>query len=541
MEKRRFDWRRLWPLLFFGLCLLRFCYYGCVYLPLLDDSIQYHNYAFFGNGLWSEVERMSLLGARPLAGILDIGFWSLFFDHLFWAIVLISALFTGAAFFFERAFSKAFGCSPLFYALLLLTPVNFEGTYWLSASSRVVVGMFFAALSVYLFSQYAESGKVRYIPLFAVTGLVACGFYEQTLVLSVAGVLLLGIFYWKKLRTRALFALLTLVNTGIYFWFTGLFKHSGIYAERSGGTILPFVSNFYNTKVWPALLAQLKGAFVDAPAAITGRGFVRGAQLLCEGPNVLWILVAILLLGLLGFALLWRRGREEPASVRPAVWGIIVGVLLALAPIAPFMILDNPWVSLRSVCCSLPGLALALDRVVALLLRPVPVRRGVTVGLTLAISAFFLVGSVSELHDYRQTGEDDRRIVDDILQTVGDERPEEDWEQSIVVLGLRPSYLTEQNYMHNEHIHGVTESDWALYGALLCRAEDIGIPTAVPVPFGDVTDKLSQIENGYLYLFADEQGDISRVKRRGERFYSEDGEPAATLVTEGERTTLVAQ
>lgn len=541
MEKRGFDWRRLWPLLFFGLCLLRFCYYGCTYLPLLDDSIQYHNYAFFGDGLWAEVERMSLLGARPLAGILDIGFWSLFFEHLFWAIVLITALFTGAAFFFERAFAKAFGCSPLFYALLLLTPVNFEGTYWLSASSRVVVGMFFAGLSVYLFSRYAESGKARYIPLFAVAGLAACGFYEQTLVLSVAGVLLLGIFYWKKLRARALFALLTLLNAGIYFGFTGFFKSTGIYAERSGGTILPFASNFYNTKVWPALLEQLKGAFIDAPAAITGRGFVRGAQLLCEGPNLLWILAAVALLALLGFALLWRRGRAEPAPVRPAVWGIVVGVLLALAPIAPFLILDNPWVSLRSVCCSLVGAALVADRAVALLLRPVPVRRGVTAGLTLALSAFFLVGSISELSDYRQTGEDDRRIVDDILEEVGDERPEEDWESSIVVLGLRPSYLAEQNYAHNEHIHGVTESDWALYGALLCRSEDIGTPTAVPVPFGDVTAKLPQIENGYLYLFADERGEISRVRRRGERFYSEQGEPVAALVTEGERTTLVAQ
>ena len=87
----------------------------------------------------------------------------------------------------------------------------------------------------------------------------------------------------------------------------------------------------------------------------------------------------------------------------------------------------------------------------------------------------------------------------------------------------------------------MTESDWALYGALLCRSEDIGTPTAVPVPFGDVTAKLPQIENGYLYLFADERGEISRVRRRGERFYSEQGEPVATLVTEGERTTLVAQ
>ena len=61
------------------------------------------------------------------------------------------------------------------------------------------------------------------------------------------------------------------------------------------------------------------------------------------------------------------------------------------------------------------------------------------------------------------------------------------------------------------------------------------------MPFGDVTAKLPQIENGYLYLFADERGEISRVRRRGERFYSEQGEPVAALVTEGERTTLVAQ
>ena len=57
-------------------------------------------------------------------------------------------------------------------------------------------------------------------------------------------------------------------------------------------------------------------------------------------------------------------------------------------------------------------------------------------------------------------------------------------EGTIAVLNLEPNYLSEQNFLYHEHIHGATESTWALAGLLSWAADDPAFPAATPVPMG---------------------------------------------------------
>ena len=129
----------------YALALLRFAMLGFSYRPLLDDYIQYYNYANLMGSLPEVVKTLGLFAARPLAGLADIVVWSHFWPCLFVAVALLAALLTAAALLFERLFDRMVGIGPLFACFFLLLPVNFEATYWLSAATRIVPGLVLAA------------------------------------------------------------------------------------------------------------------------------------------------------------------------------------------------------------------------------------------------------------------------------------------------------------------------------------------------------------------------------------------------------------
>ena len=112
LRDKRAYWRRAAAL--YALALLRFALLGFSYRPLLDDYIQYYNYANLMGSLPEVVRTLGLFAARPLAGLADIVVWSHFWPCLFVAVALLAALLTAAALLFERLFDRMVGIGPLF-------------------------------------------------------------------------------------------------------------------------------------------------------------------------------------------------------------------------------------------------------------------------------------------------------------------------------------------------------------------------------------------------------------------------------------------
>ena len=139
----------------FLLFFIRFVYYGFEYYPQLDDYIQYYSYRQFLGTVPEIIEKLGLFSARPIAGFMDITVWNFFFSkNMIFGVMILSLMYTASAFLLKKSFSNIFTVGNLFIVLYTLLPLGFEGTYWVSASSRVVVGMFFASLSIYFFSEY---------------------------------------------------------------------------------------------------------------------------------------------------------------------------------------------------------------------------------------------------------------------------------------------------------------------------------------------------------------------------------------------------
>ena len=186
----------------FLLVALRYLYFGFRYFPQLDDYIQYHNYAAMGSVPYL-IGKLGLLAARPLAGLFDITLWSWLWPCMIVSVLLLSAAYAASAVSFRNLFAKHFGAGGLFVVFYALMPLGIEGTYWVSASSRIIPGLLFCALAAGRFSRYLESGRRGPLVGALVLQFLTFCFYEQTAVLSCALHILLALLAVRERRERS--------------------------------------------------------------------------------------------------------------------------------------------------------------------------------------------------------------------------------------------------------------------------------------------------------------------------------------------------
>lgn len=466
-------------LLLFALIFLRYCYFGLQYFPQLDDYIQMHNQSAYYTAKQVILD-MGLLSSRPLASVGDYFVWSRFWGQMMLVVAFLSALYAGSAVLFREVWRKYFGTGYVFLTVYALLPLGMEGAYWVSASSRILPSLFLTALAMRLFQRWCQEGRRSVLALYLVTQLLSYCFYEQGLVLSVTGVLLVGILEFKTERRRSLFALLTFMNAGIYFAFTGYFSSAAGQLGSRMKLTLPWQAGW--DAVFESAFTQTGGAYALGGWKTAVRGFRRGAELIFSAPNPLW---GLLLLGLCALLFLAARRHTTETARTPAA--LLVGFLMALAPVTLFFILAQPAVALRNTVFSFCGLALMVDSLFGLAFRRASFRGTVAGGVCAALALVFCVAAVSELADYRQTYRNDQ-TAGAAVRAVLDEGRAVPLGGRVAVLGLEGNYLPEQNFEFHEHIHGATESVWAFTGLLACESGNRDFPYTTPIPSAEGAD-----------------------------------------------------
>ncbi|NCB74727.1 MAG: hypothetical protein EOM51_08300 [Clostridia bacterium] len=456
----------------FGLIFVRYCYYGFDYFYQLDDYIQYHNYTADGQGFFSLVKNVGLLSSRPLAGILDFFVWSRFYGNMILAVGLISAMYAASAVLLHKVFSKHFGTGYLFFVVFALMPLGFEGTYWVSASSRIVVGLFFAALSFYFFDAWCEKGVKRSLVLFALFQFLAFCLYEQLILLSGALTLILMLINARKSgRKRALWSFFMFINAILYLGITKLMP-TGVYGERTA-LFLPWQEN-YGEQVLTPLFGQLKTAFLSGTAATWGKGLLRGFKLIISQPNILYVLCVLALCAALYF--LTKKTRRESISFFAELFS---GIFLAIVPLLLFFVLKAPWLGLRNTLCSFCGLALIADALFDLVFGKLKFGKTAEAVIASVLALLCCVASVSELHDYRETTIADTQIASAAAEAFINTSFDEDDE--IWLLNVNASYVSDGNLYYHEHDYGVTSSLWAMTGAVRAISDRLSLPTISPI------------------------------------------------------------
>lgn len=470
-----------WILALWALLMVRACAAGLEYWPQLDDYIQYHNYPTAES--FSALQKaVGLLASRPLAGIADYFIWGRMFGFMLVGVAIISLLYAVTTLVLWSVLGRFFRIGPLFPVIVALLPLGVEGTYWMSASTRVVVGMFWAALAAWLFLEWMDGPRWRTLAAFLVCQLLPFGFYEQAGILAVTltvGVAILRYIYRAEDRKKCLLALWAPASMVLYLLLTKLLSNGGVYGSRAA-LILP-VSRYYFTTFLPDILGQIRKVFLNADLRILMRGFVRTAGQLLQGRLLLWFAVTAALC-----AGVWQLGRKAKAEEgRLPLWlQLVSGLLLAAAPVTLFLILDNPWFSLRGAVTSFPGLALMADGVMEALWKRAGVRREAPAALAALCALAFCMAGASEIADYRDTYQADQRAARAVLDTIpADLAGKEGWPAlSVGILGLEPTFLPRQNYLWHEHVTGCTESSWAFSGLVGSLADGLALPSLSPLP-----------------------------------------------------------
>lgn len=470
-----------WILALWALLMVRACAAGLEYWPQLDDYIQYHNYPTAES--FSALQKaVGLLASRPLAGIADYFVWGRMFSFMLVGVAIIYLLYAVTTLVLWSVLGRFFRIGPLFPVIVALLPLGVEGTYWMSASTRVVVGMFWAALAAWLFLEWMDGPRRQTLAAFLVCQLLPFGFYEQAGILAVTltvGVAILRYIYRAEDRKKCLLALWAPASMVLYLLLTKLLSNGGVYGSRAA-LILP-VSRYYFTTFLPDILGQIRKVFLNADLRILMRGFVRTAGQLLQGRLLVWFAVTAALC-----AGVWQLGRKaKTAEGRLPLWlQLVSGLLLAAAPVTLFLILDNPWFSLRGAVTSFPGLALMADGVMEALWTKTGVRREAPAALAALCALAFCMAGASEIADYRDTYQADQRAARAVLDVISaDLADEEDYPAlSVGILGLEPTFLPRQNYLWHEHVTGCTESSWAFSGLVGSLADGLALPSLSPLP-----------------------------------------------------------
>ncbi len=516
--------------LFILALLLRASFGGVYYEPILDDTVQYLLYPT-SRDYGALIAQEGLFASRPLAAVMDLFVVGQMRENLFLAVILMAVMHGASAALFQRVLSRFFTVGPIFSVIYTLLPLGCEGTYWLSAATRVVSGLFFTACAAAVLCDFIDRGKWWRVPLFFLLELLSFGFYEQILVLSLTLSALIFLHHWRDRRASA--AWLAFLCVGIYFGFTSYFQTESPLANRME-LILPDTPYYFEVFL-PDLAWQIGVSFLSAGVRTTFLGCWRGLLACVTGGMGGWLyLIAAAGLGVWYAVMQWpRRGR---AVVSIAGWrrALVWGFLLAIAPVTPFLVIARPYFSLRSTVPSFLGAAILID----LLFRSLIRRRRLMAVAASAVLFVCLLGCASEIGDYKATAAADRALAEAILAR------ESEMDGRVGFLSVKEFPVAEQNYAYHEHIASVAAADWTLLSKLTAVK---GSPVAfTPVPL--VTEGFSFYRgwnrdakriSGFDQLWLWENGELipltaEQIGEQDYRLYYPDGTLWAVIWEEGE-------
>lgn len=444
----------LCALLFSAALCLRALAAGFVYEPILDDSIQYISYPSAPD-YGALIRQEGLFASRPLAALTDLYFVGQLRACLLVPVLVFALMHGAAAALWTRLFRRYFGTGEAFAVVYALLPLGTEGTYWLSAASRIVPGLFFAALSATLLDAYIGRGGAWRVPLFALCELLSYGFYEQILVLSFA---VTGLIFLRSAKNRrAWWGFLAFPLLAAYFLFTS--AHAG--GSLSGRMELAIPDSPWYWRVFvPDLLRQIGAAFVKGGWLTLTRGAWRGALYLLSGIGGVFYLLLALGAGVGLFFLARPHGKLTVVPLSGWRGALVWGVLLFLAPLTPYFVIANPYFSLRATVPSFIGAGLLIDLTLRALIRS----GRVYAALSGALACVCLIAGASEISDYQANAARDAEIAAAILAR------EDEMSGRVGILGLEEYGIPAQNYAYHEHIASSSSSEWALYGKLVAAA-----------------------------------------------------------------------
>ncbi len=455
--------KRFCDISFFIALIFKMFSSGLIYYPVLDDYIQYGGYPLYDKLSYVYLN-IGTIATRPFASLADPAVWGKTFPDLWIAALIIAVCFFFAAKLLDAVFTRlGISVTPFLYAILLLIPVGFEGTYWISASSRICVGLFFLSLTAYLLIKTIDTKKGIYIIPYVVLCILSFGFYETIMIMSFLLQFIIIVTLSKSTKERITFlsvpVLCGILMAGYYI----LAKDIGVMGNRTGGFTF---DNLWQKTV--EFFSQLTEIFTVVSTKITFLGAFDGFMLIISQKLFLTLALLILISALCAYF----GGKLQ--FFAPCKKSIAMGAVLFIVPLLINIFVQDVWLTLRSVVPCFIGLVLISSPVFNKVFKS-RIVRSVTIFILVLL---FSLGNICELDTYRRVNETDNLLLDKICNQLDDNVLAGNKETVVV---LDSEVISPQVCYYKDHVKSVFDSDWALTGAVRAKLGNIKIKTLTPV------------------------------------------------------------
>lgn len=463
-------------LIYFFVYLSIIYYFDLKYYPQLDDYIQHYNYMQFRT-FEENIKVLGLLSTfRPIAHLLDLTLWTFLFGSCF-SIFLIAFLNVVNAFLLKNIFKKYFELSDLFLIIYLFIPIGIEGNYWISASSRIVVGVFFGVLSIYYYQKklILNINKKNFLFdlfIFCILQFVGICFYEQVLIFNILLFIFINfleIFLTKNIKL-IFFNIIPIINFLLLFLFKKINSVNSVYSSRIE-FILPSNSLEYLQKK-EYLLKNLNTLFFDANYNLLKNGFFNGINIILQNINFISLFFLILFFLVL-FKLKENYQNYSNFKNLFKILSILFSLIIIFMPISIFFVIKSNYISFRNINTSIFGISLLLDIIFNFIFNNnIKVLKFLNKTICYIVFVLFFIVNISEVYNYKLNNYYDNKISKLIINEIEDLGSDD----NVLIFNLKDFYINNQNFYYNEHIIGTTSSNWALKGNIMYNKNSKNIP-----------------------------------------------------------------
>jgi len=518
--------------------ILRYFYYGIKYFPVADDFNQFGVYYRRSSDIWNNVILYyNRYTNRPLAFLSDAYVTMRFWRNM-WAMLLLYVTLHFLSCYFIHASLKKSGLKlgMIGITVFALCPGLYEAAYWLSASTRLVAGVFFAAASVYSFTLFVEkltSGKTSetkktggYFTSYIICGLLSMGFYEQTAVFSIALTFIILFLNRKKLPKFSKICsfavpILNLLIIGAYYLYFMFINTSAVSQSVDNRAQLIGFKEFF------PLAAEMTTKIVELltkdQIVLTVYSFFRGLGLIISIRGII-ITAAVVMLCVYLYKWLKKGSLSVEFESDGLKKRIIVGLILTAAPFLVFYVLKGSYIDPRAAFPSFVGIAVLFDAAFDSIkkIKAIDYKRVKQIAVPVLTVVFF-IATVSIVNTYKKTSETDMKLASGFLTVFENSSHEykelEIQKQPIAIYNIKPQYTgIKYPFMYN-----CIEAGWRFQGVLNAVSEKNSFTNIEPVkdggnylgtsPMFGVDEKLNFFE-----LEEDVDGKVLYVKGTDLRF-----------------------
>ncbi len=469
--------------------IFQFSFFGMKYFAVADDNNQIGTFNLRSDNIYENIiQKYKSYNVRPLAFFTEAYIFSWFADNMYALLMIMVIMHIFNVFFMYKICEKiGIKLNALFLVTMAVAPFLIEALYWISASDRIVFSLFLCLASIYLlllsFEEENNAKKLIKFMSAIILNLLCVGYYEQTVAFN----LFFFVFVLLSLK-KYKYIFIPVTSTA---WIGAYYIYFMINGEMQSRGALNLAGIFGN------LLSSFKMTFTNLKLAVSN--FIVSFK---SGINEVTMHVAtIFLLALIIYFIYYIYKTKAVKNVNKGFWKkLSFGITLFIAPILPFVILENNYIAMRNMYMPFIGILIVVELLWDTILTKIENSKiqniigTIAVGIVLMLS---VVANIDGVNNYKKVNDLDNKVTAQMIKVLPQEAFKSD---KSISLNYNADALIEYKNLSN-FVESSLEAEWIMLGKLQVVRKNVEVPKIYVNENSEVAD--------YAVYFDDEMNVVN--------------------------------